>query len=301
MASSCSGSGADVHLAAFSFDIEDWFHSQLIERDERHAHGVTVVRPGTEAILDLLVRHRVHATFFVLGDVVRSHPDLVRRMVDEGHELACHGMDHQPMWDLTPETLRQQLVDFRSLVEATIGGFPVSGFRAPTFSVDRSTAWVLEVLREQGYAYDSSIFPARVRMYGVPEAPLGIYRPSRGDLAAHDPSGTLVEFPVAVDDWGALRLPVGGGFYLRVLPYGMFTHALDRVIRQRPIALYLHPRECVPESQRLKLKPMDALITYVNLHSVMGKLERLFTRYTFTTMREILEHEGFLSRDGDAT
>ncbi|HEY6867692.1 MAG TPA: polysaccharide deacetylase family protein [Candidatus Eisenbacteria bacterium] len=290
-----------AHLASFSFDIEDWFHSQLIPGPARAAPGGSVVRAGTEHILDLLRRHRSRATFFVLGQVVREHPDLVRRMADEGHEIGCHGMDHAPLWDLEPDAFRRELHAFRAAVEGALGGFPVSGFRAPTFSLDRSTAWALDVLREEGYAYDSSVFPARVRMYGVAGAPVGIYRPARHDLARHDPNGTLVEFPVAVSEWGPFRLPVGGGFYLRALPYPLFRASLDRILRRRPFALYLHPREARPEGHRLPLDPVDGFITYVNLHSVAAKLERLFGRYAFVPMREILEREGHLETAAPAS
>jgi len=288
------------HVAAFSFDIEDWYHSELIQPGERHDHGVSVVRSGTEVILDLLERHGVRATFFVLGDVIREHPDIVRRMVSEGHELGCHGMDHQPLWHLTPETLRRQLVEFRAVVEQTLGHFPVVGFRAPVFSLDRSTTWALEVLREQGYRYDSSLFPTKVRLYGVAGAPVGIYRPAADDIARHDPQAPLLEFPVAVRRFGPLRLPVGGGFYLRALPYALFQRSLDRILENRPLALYLHPRECVPETRRLKLAPLDAIITYVNLHTVQPKLERLFRRYEWVTMRQVLEREGHLAKDAGA-
>ncbi len=283
------------HVAAFSFDIEDWYHSELLQAGQRHDHGVSVVRSGTEAILDLLDHHGVRATFFVLGEVIREHPDIVRRMVAGGHELGCHGMDHQPLWRLTPDTLRRQLVEFRAVVERAVGHFPVVGFRAPVFSLDPSTAWALEVLREQGYRYDSSIFPAKVRLYGVAGAPVGIYRPATGDLTRHDPAGPLVEFPVAVRRFGPLRLPVGGGFYLRALPYALFQRSLDRILESRPLALYLHPREAVPEKRRLLLAPHDALITYLNLHTVQRKLERLFGRYEWLTMRQVLEREGHLA------
>ena len=285
---------APPHLAAFSFDIEDWYHSQLIPDSARAGPGQSVVRAGTGRILDRLACHRVRGTFFILGSVVREHPDLVRRMVDGGHEIGCHGMDHQPLWKLDPESFRRELRDFRAAVEAALGSFPVAGYRAPTFSLDRSTAWALRVLREEGYAYDSSIFPVRVRMYGVPDAPVGIYRPAADDLARHDPSGALVEFPVAVSEWGPLRLPVGGGFYLRALPFGLFRLSLDRILRHRPFALYLHPREASPEGRRVPLDPVDGFITYVNLDTVMGKLDRLLARYAFAPMREILEREGHL-------
>src|SRR5262249_24547894 len=114
------------------------------------------------------------------------------------------------------------------------------------------------------------------------------------DLARHDPSGRLVEFPVAVAHWGPHRLPVGGGFYLRALPFPVFRWSLDYILRSRSFALYLHPREAAPEQKRLTLDPVDGFITYVNLHTVIEKLERLYPRYRWVPMREILEREGHL-------
>ncbi len=283
------------HLAAFSFDIEDWYHSQLIPSGGAPASGNgSVVRAGTERILEQLRRHGVRSTFFVLGEVIRDHPDLIRRMVAEGHEIGCHGMHHRPLWSSSPDAFRDELRQFRAIAREHLGPVAVTGFRAPTFSLDRRTAWALGVLREEGFHYDSSIFPARVRMYGVPEAPVGIYRPASDDLARHDPHGTLVEFPVAIARWGPVRLPVGGGFYLRALPFGVFRWSLDHILRSRSFALYLHPREASPERRRLRLDPVDGFITYVNLHTVVEKLERLYPRYRWVTMREILEREGHL-------
>ena len=283
------------HLAAFSFDIEDWHHSEVNRVGAHERAAESIVRPGTETILDLLRRHGLRCTFFVLGEVVREHPDLIRRMVDEGHELACHGMSHRPLWQATPAAFREELREFRGLVEEALGGFPVIGFRAPTFSIDRSNAWALDVLRAEGYRYDSSIFPMKVKMYGTPGAPCWIYRPSPLDLTRHDPHADLVEFPVAVAQVYRMRFPVGGGFYLRALPLPLFRSGLDYILRRRPFVLYLHPRELTPETQRRALDPLSAFITYVNMHSVPGKLEQLFARYRWATMREILEREGWLS------
>jgi hypothetical protein len=176
-----------------------------------------------------------------------------------------------------------------------LGRFPVIGFRAATFSIDRSNPWALDVLREEGYRYDSSIFPMKVKMYGTPGAPVRIYRPARDDLRRHDPDGTLVEFPVAIAEVQGLRFPVGGGFYLRALPLPLFRAGLDYILRHRPFVLYLHPRELTPERRRMPLDPVNGFITYVNLHTVMAKLEHLFERYAWTTMRDILETEGWLS------
>jgi peptidoglycan-N-acetylglucosamine deacetylase len=283
-----------AHAAAFSFDIEDWFHSEFVPEADRRAQTDSVVERGTARILDLLRRTGSRATFFVLGDVVREHGGLVRRIVDEGHELASHGMDHRTLWTLDADGLANQLDEFRRLVERVLGRFPVVGFRAPSFSLDRRTAWALDVLRDRGYAYDSSIFPAWTKMYGVPDAPVGIYRPARHDLARHDAAGTLVEFPVAIGSAGPLRLPVAGGFYLRALPFALFGAVLGAVRRARPVALYLHPRECAPETVRLPLGRVAEFITYTGLAGVPRKLERLLERHRSQTMREVLAAEGHL-------
>lgn len=277
-----------------SFDIEDWYHSELIPGRGKLERGASVASAGTGMILDLLKKHEVRATFFVLGEVVRDHPEILHRLVDEGHEVASHGLDHQPLWNLNRESFRTQLREFRAIVEGILGHFPVTGFRAPCFSLDRTTTWALDVLREEGYAYDSSIFPARVKMYGVPDAPVGIYRPARTDIRRHDPQEELVEFPVAVCRVGPLRVPTAGGFYLRVLPLPVLRLSLDLILRRRPFALYLHPREFKPEETRLPLGPVNAFISYVNLKTVAGKLERLLERYPFVPMREVLERQGWL-------
>lgn len=283
------------HLASFSFDIEDWHHSE-INKVGSERPSESIVRQGTTAILELLSKHGWRSTFFVLGDIVREHPDLIRRMVSEGHELACHGMSHRPVWQATPETFTQELREFRKLVRDVLGHDPVVGFRAPTFSIDRSNPWALDVLRAEGFLYDSSIFPMKVKMYGTPGAPVGIYKPSRENLAEHDPSGDLIEFPVAIAEIHRLgiKIPVGGGFYLRALPLAFFRAGLDHILKRRPFALYLHPREVTPEASRTPLDPVDGFITYVNLHTVVAKMEHLFERYRWTTMHDILVREGMI-------
>lgn len=287
--------GSAVHPAALTFDVEDWYHPELTRPRVAPGDPRTVVGAGVEAILALLARHGVRSTFFVLGDVAARHPGVVAAIAAAGHELASHGMTHRPLWALDRESFRRELRDCRAAVRAATGRDGMVGFRAPTFSLDRSTAWAFEVLRDEGFLYDSSVFPVRVRLYGVDGAPRGIYRPAAHDLAAHDPAGAVVEFPVAVGALGPLRLPVGGGFYLRALPGWVLGAALDRIARERPFNLYLHPWECVEDLPRVPLPPADGFITYVGLRSVMPKLERLLARYPFDTMRGILERAGHLA------
>src|SRR5262249_18356648 len=157
------------------------------------------------------------------------------------------------LWRLDPDALARQLDEFRSLVERVLGRFPVVGYRAPSFSLDRTTAWALDVLRDQGYTYDSSIFPARVKLYGVPDAPVQIYRPARDAPAPPAPRGALVGFPGAGGAAGPLRLPVAGGFYLRAPPLSLFALVLGSIRRRRPVALSPPPRGGAPESVRLPL------------------------------------------------
>jgi polysaccharide deacetylase family protein (PEP-CTERM system associated) len=283
-----------LHPAAITIDVENWFHPELVRLRVDATDASDVVRTGTEAILEGLERHRVSATFFMLGEVAQRSPDLVRRIAEAGHELGCHGMTHQPLWRLTPDSLRQELRDFRAAIRAALGADPVVGFRAPTFSLDQTTAWALPVLREEGFTYDSSVFPMRVMLYGVKGAPLGIYRPAGDDPARHDPHGALVEFPVAVGSFARLRIPVAGGFYLRALPLWLLTGMLDRIARERPLSIYLHPWECAPDLPRVALPWASAFITYFQLGTVLPKFESLLSRYEFLTMRAILEREGHL-------
>jgi polysaccharide deacetylase family protein (PEP-CTERM system associated) len=282
-----------AHAAAFSFDIEDWFHSEFIDPED-HKVSESIVDLGTRRILDLLRYTGSRATFFLLGEVVRAHPALLRRIVDEGHEVASHGLDHRPLWRLDGDSFARQLEEFRRLVERVLGHFPVVGYRAPSFSLDRSTAWALDVLRDQGYAYDSSIFPSWTKLYGVPDAPVGVYRPARDNLARHDPRGALVEFPVAVASVGLLRFPVGGGFYLRALPFPVFRLVLGVVRQRRPVVLYFHPRECAPESVRLPLHGIAKFITYQGLARISSKIEYLLRQHRSQPMREVLAAAGHL-------
>jgi polysaccharide deacetylase family protein (PEP-CTERM system associated) len=283
-----------VRQASLTVDVEDWFHPELVYARVSRDDPRTVVEEGTDALLELLRRHGARGTFFVLGNVAARHPALVRRIADAGHEIACHGTTHRPLWTLDPASFRAELREFRAAIRTALGADDAIGFRAPTFSLDSRTAWALEVLAEEGFRYDSSIFPRRVRLYGVDRAPLGIYRPSPRDLTRHDPGAPMVELPVAVDAVAGIRIPAAGGFYLRALPRPLIETLLARVHAQRPCVLYVHPWECAASVPRLRLPWADALITYHRLEAVLPRLERLLARFGSRPMREILEQGGHL-------
>jgi polysaccharide deacetylase family protein (PEP-CTERM system associated) len=284
-----------AHAAALTVDVEDWFHPEFVRARVAKDDPRTVVEAGTGALLDLLERHGAKATFFVLGDVAARHPALIRRIAGAGHEIGCHGMTHLPLWKLDADSFRAELRGFRAALTAALGSDDCIGFRAPTFSLDRGTGWAIRVLAEEGFRYDSSIFPRRVRLYGVDGAPMGIYRPDPDDLTRHAPDGPLVEFPVAMGTLAGARVPVGGGFYLRAMPGALLPALLDGARRRGPISLYVHPWECVPAIPRLSLPFADSLITYFGLASVMPRLDLLLSRFGSRPMREILEQAGHLA------
>jgi polysaccharide deacetylase family protein (PEP-CTERM system associated) len=273
---------------AMTVDLEDWYHPELVKRHVRGEPASQIVASANE-ILDLFDRHRVRVTFFVLGDVARKHPELVTKIHDKGHEVASHGMSHKPLWDLRPEEFDEELTEFAALMNRLLGDVPIRGFRAPTFSLDNRTRYALGCLARHGYAYDTSVFPVKNYMYGVAGAPCAVYRPDADDVGRPDANGALTEFPLTVYELGKLRVPVAGGFYMRVLPYVVFRALLRRVNRGRPFVIYFHPWEThrhTPRVREVGLK--NYLITYYGMRGALKKIERLLRDFEFEPMIDVL-------------
>ncbi|MGH7680484.1 MAG: polysaccharide deacetylase family protein, partial [Candidatus Eiseniibacteriota bacterium] len=207
--------GSEAPLA-LSVDVEDYFQVQAfvryVTRDAWDTWPSRVER-NTRLLLDLFEETSATATFFTLGWVARKHGDLVREIAARGHEVASHGMFHQMLTEQTPATFRKDARDSKALLE-DVAGRSVVGFRAPSYSVNRSTLWAIDVLAETGYRYDSSVYPIRRRRYGYPEGPIRP-EPMRGEHA------TLPEFPMPTVAIGPARIPVLAGAYLRLLPLGL--------------------------------------------------------------------------------
>jgi len=273
-------------LNALSFDVEEWYHAELVRRSVPAEARVSQVEAAVMPILDLLARRSVRATFFFVGEVARDHPDLVRAIAAAGHEIGCHGMTHRPLWELSPDSLRQELEEFRQNTRQLP---TVKGFRAPTFSLDQRTGWALAVLADAGYSYDSSIFPVANYMYGVNGGPVGAYRPAADDLRREDPTGPVVELPMTVWEVAGRRLPVSGGFYLRAIPWSLLIRALRQVTKVRPAVLYLHPWEAYAETPIVPgLSHRESFVTYYNRASALAKLERLLNEFAFGPLCEVL-------------
>ncbi len=276
-------------LNALSIDVEDWFHPELVREHVAVSQAERRAEQATRPLLELLERHGVRATFFIVGEVALAAPDLVREIARRGHEIGCHTMSHRTLHELGPEGFRAELAAYGDVM-AGLGVTDIAGFRAPTFSLDQRSAWAIPILAEMGYRYDSSVFPVRNPVYGVLGAPLTPYRIAAQDVGRPAMAGELWEFPMSVWQAGPLRVPVSGGFYLRVLPWPVVRWLLGRInAAGRPFVIYMHPWEAdagTPRQDGLSL--LSRWITYVNIESALPKLARLLQRFAFAPIRDAL-------------
>ncbi len=288
-------------LNALTIDLEDWYHPELVRHrlpgstpgsDELRR---TLIERATQQLLQLLRERDIAATFFVVGEVAQQHAQLIQEIAEQGHELACHGMSHKPLWEMTADAFRAELDAFDAVMSEILPRVDIVGFRAPTFSLDNRTRWALDVLTEHGFRYDSSVFPVRTPIYGVGTAPLAPYYPSSEDVAVADDRAELVEFPMSVWPLLGWRVPVSGGFYLRALPFRLVQYGLRQINRQRPFAIYVHPWETHPDTPRLALPITSRFVTYYNIARVLPRLTSLLDSFSFAPMRTVLEELGKLN------
>jgi polysaccharide deacetylase family protein (PEP-CTERM system associated) len=264
-----------------SFDVEEHWRIEAaagLAFDARQkAYYARRVPATVDWLLETLADHDLRATFFVVGELARQNPAMVRAMHSAGHEVACHSWEHQRIHRLTPERFREDVRRNKDVLEQIIG-MPVAGYRAPTFSIVRQTAWALDVLAEAGLLYDSSIYPVVHDRYGVPEAPC---QPFLAAGARH----TILELPPVTLRLGRLRLPVGGGGFFRLLPVSWLEHALEQVRRGNPppvAMLYFHPWEFDPGQARLPLGRLSRFRTYVGLTRNRARFTSFLARHSFT-------------------
>lgn len=267
-------------------DVEDWFQVEkyrgAIPRDTWATRELRVGRM-VDRLLEVFAQRGVHGTFFVLGWVAERAPDLVGRIADAGHEIASHGWSHTAIWDLDPASFADEIRRSRAIL-AEQSGQPILGYRAPTFSVTRQTLWALDALVEAGYAYDSSIYPIRHDNYGIPDARTEIHQHENG----------LWEVPMSVWARGDLRVPFGGGGYLRLYPFPFTTHALKSLnARGTPGVVYLHPWEFDVDQPRVEgVSVLKTLRHHVGIRRNLDKVARLVEAFPFAPMGEVLAARG---------
>ncbi|HVA13656.1 MAG TPA: XrtA system polysaccharide deacetylase [Stellaceae bacterium] len=262
---------------AMSVDVEDYFQVEAlagaVSRDDWNVMPPRVAA-NTDRLLDLFAESATHATFFTLAWVAERHPDLIRRILAAGHELASHGLDHTRVDRQTPEVFRADLRRSRAILE-DVGGTPINGYRAASFSIGAGNLWAFDVLEEEGYAYSSSIYPIRHDLYGMPDASRTPFRPRHGKL---------IEIPLTTVRRFGRNLPCAGGGYFRLLPYWLSQANLRRVHAQDNSAcvFYLHPWEVDPAQPRVAgLGVKSRFRHYLNLGATEGRLRRLLGAFAW--------------------
>jgi polysaccharide deacetylase family protein (PEP-CTERM system associated) len=268
-------------------DVEEYYHgvefSQALGPDALARLPSRVVAE-TEHLLDVLDEYRARATFFTLGVVARRFQRLARAIVARGHEIASHGWDHTPVWQLGAEAFRADVKRARHTLEQAAGS-AVRGYRAPNYSIRRDTPWAFAILYEEGHSYDSSVYPVRHDRYGFPEAPRFPH------VAATFDGVDFWEVPVGTARFAGTNLPIGGGFF-RLFPAAFGRAALARVNRhdRRPCVLYVHPWEFDPGQPRTAMPWVHRFRHYAGIESAEKKLCAILAEFSFTTIDAAFPH-----------
>lgn len=271
---------------AFTVDVEDYFQvSGFEDHVDRTSWGQYESRvvANTQRLLDLLSARGVRGTFFVLGWIARRFPQLVREVHGRGHEIGSHSFWHRLVYRMRPEEFREDLAESRAVLEDTIGE-AVRSFRAPSFSITKRSLWALDVLAEEGFGYDSSIFPIYHDRYGMPDAEPFLHR-------AITSTGELWEFPASVARLGRLNIPVSGGGYFRLYPLGLTLRLLAHINRKhrQPFVFYVHPWELDPEQPRLRAGSRGGRFRhYLNLSATRRRLEAVLATFRFAPLSEVV-------------
>ena len=272
--------------AIFTVDVEEYFHARNLSaafpREVWDRQQTTVAR-NVRRLLALLREHGASGTFFVLGWIAERYPDLVREISNDRHEIGSHGYDHAVIGELTREQFREDVRKTKVLLER-ITGQPVISYRAPCFSISKKTMWAVRILADEGYRVDSSIFPVRRIAYGVHDSPISPFVFDGND-------GGIMEFPPAVYRLMSVNIPISGGGYMRVLPWGIYRRLLE--LRDRkynwPFVFYTHPWEIDAEPLGADLSKLDFFSHwkhFVGLNTTEAKVSNLLKRYSFTTISD---------------
>jgi polysaccharide deacetylase family protein (PEP-CTERM system associated) len=268
-----------------TIDVEDYFHVSVFDGVVPRSRWESLesrVYSNTERLLDIFSEQNVRATFFILGWVAERYQRLVREIANLGHEVASHGYAHRLVYDQTRDAFRDDVRRAKSILE-NASEQRVRGYRAPSYSITPRSLWALDVLIEEGYTYDSSIFPIRHDRYGIPVS-------ARHPYALKREAGAITEVPASTTTIGPMNVPVAGGGYFRILPYQWTHWGIARLNRQerRPAVFYLHPWEIDPEQPRLQAGWLSRFRHYRNLDDTERRLRRLLTDFRFGPLCETL-------------
>jgi len=274
-------------LNYLGIDFEDWYHPQLIQKYLKDKNHEPKMFKGIDKILELLRKTETTATFFVVGEVLKSNPEILDKILENDHEIGFHTMNHDRIDnDDYEEKFSNEISEFSKLTNNRS-----KGFRAPTFSLNKKSSWIIDSLVEMKYLYDSSIVPAKTDLYGNPNAETKPYRITSEFLEKDNADGTLIEFPILVSNFLGKRTPAGGGFYLRFLPRKIILNAIKKYEKQNiPSTFYIHSWELTPELMpKIKLPFKENFITFHNIGKSYQKLQDILEQFNFTSFENFFQ------------
>jgi polysaccharide deacetylase family protein (PEP-CTERM system associated) len=273
-------------LNLLGIDFEDWFHPELIQRHISGLDRTPTVVNGIDKIIEWLRKNETSATFFVVGELLESKPELLDKIISNGHEIAFHTMYHSRVDSINfKEKFTEEIKLFEKMTSKKS-----KGFRAPSFSLNQSSSWIIDVLSENNYLYDSSVMPAKTRLYGIPNADVKPYRIGSTSLEQDDPGNKIVEFPLLTTKLLGYNFPACGGFYLRVLPLRIIERAIKNNMRKNiPSTFFIHSWELTPEFMRkVNLPFTDNFITYHNIEKALSKMDSILKKFEFTSFEKFM-------------
>jgi len=268
-------------------DFEEWYHPELIKNHVKNDQKIPKVFKGIDTILDLLNKHDISATFFVVGEILQHTPELIDKIISNDHEIAFHTMHHDRIDSLNfLNNFDDELKVFQKLTNNKS-----KGFRAPTFSLNEKSSLIIKMLEKYNYIYDSSIMPAKTSMYGNPNADKKPYKITSENLENNSENGKLWEFPLMVTKLLGKQIPAAGGFYLRTLPLYMIKNAIKNYEKEHmPACFYVHSWELTPELMpRIPLSQKNNFITFHNIEKTLPKLDQLLSNFNFTSFQKYID------------
>ena len=262
-------------------DFEDWYHPELVQKYVKDKKHEPRMFKGIDKILDMLRKNDTLATFFVVGELLESNPEIFDKIIKNDHEIAFHTMYHTKIDSPDfKQSFHKEIAKFSDLTNKKS-----KGFRAPTFSLNETSSWIIDSLSKFDYIYDSSVVPAKTDLYGLPNAQHGPYRISSDSLENDTVDGKLIEFPLLVTKFLGKKVPAAGGFYLRTLPMRVIKNAIRQYEKQKiPASFYIHSWELTPEYMpKIKLPFKENFATYHNINKAYNRMDELLKQFEFTS------------------
>tara|TARA_B100000029_G_scaffold318156_1_gene310567 strand:- start:7721 stop:8560 length:840 start_codon:yes stop_codon:yes gene_type:complete len=275
-----------MNLNLLGIDFEEWYHPQLVKPYVKSIKHEPEIIKGIEKIIELLQKNNTSATFFMVGELLEEKPEILDIILENGHEIAFHTMTHSNLNEITKEKFLRELDTFSDITNGKS-----KGFRAPTFSLNESTSWVIDALLEKNYVYDSSVVPVKTQLYGFSNCELKPYKISSESLTQNDPNGKLLEFPLMIGKFFSKMMPSGGGFYLRFLPLkNSLKSILNYEKNNNPATIYVHSWELTPEYMpKIKLPVKEKFVTFHNIKKTYSRLDQILREFEFTSFEKYLK------------